>query len=351
MNILYLLNILIIFTCVILHIRKTKWLGLIFVIEVLFLIVVRSFVVPDSVSDLNYYIQIYDMTKDCNIAELPDLIGIVEPFYLFLNYVCSRFSTDYSFFLLLYNIFLFYSYYKFIKNYSSAPYLSCILTILIMMNQSVYVVRQHLAIAIILFSYKYILERNLLKYIAIIGLATCTHYSAAVFTPIYFCANIENKHKYIATLISSSAILIFTFGYLLSFVAGVNEKYAELYINTEENAPVTNFLIQFCFFVTTIYFCGKEVLNNQRKKIFFTVLFFGMLLCLAGFQLYLVARLALYFTVVNIVIVANNYYWTRNKIRGLYIFSVLLLLYIIYHMQFAPGIGVGSFDFNIHPII
>lgn len=70
--------------------------------------------------------------------------------------------------------------------------------------------RQYTAIAILLFSLQYVIDRSFGKFIIIVLLATTVHQTAICFSLIYFVYPIKISKKYLLmTVIGSVAIYIF----------------------------------------------------------------------------------------------------------------------------------------------
>ncbi|SMC98042.1 EpsG family protein [Sporomusa malonica] len=81
-------------------------------------------------------------------------------------------------------------------------------------------VRQFLACAVLFAGHRYIIERNFLKYLLVVGIATAFHVSAIIMLPLFFIAARKVDFKQILLLTFAVIILIFSYDYLFT-VAGI----------------------------------------------------------------------------------------------------------------------------------
>jgi hypothetical protein len=163
---------------------------------------------PDWISYKSFYTEIepidevishYDGSffQEHNFEFLFKLIGSTFKF----------FTDDYIIFLAGCEFFILLGVFHFFKKYSSYPFLSIFIYFSsVSLLGDMTVVRQMIAMSITLFSYKYILKRNFLKFLGIIFFATLFHYSALIMVLFYLSVNYLSKLKYI---LISFAIALF----------------------------------------------------------------------------------------------------------------------------------------------
>lgn len=162
---------------------------------------------PDWVSYKSFYNEIepidavirhYDGSffKEHNFEFLFKLIGSTFKF----------FTDDYIIFLAGCEFFILLGVFYFFKKYSKYPFLSIfIYFVSVSLLGDMTVVRQMMAMSITLLSYKYILKRNILKFLVVIFFASLFHYSALIMVLFYLSVNYLSRLKYI--LISFSIAL------------------------------------------------------------------------------------------------------------------------------------------------
>lgn len=103
--------------------------------------------------------------------------------------------------------------------FSSNMYLSIFLYVTLGMYFSAHnLTSQYIAVALCLYSIKYILDRKLVKFLLISLAAIFIHPSAAFFIPIYFLANINISKKVVVIYAVSTVFLVVFFNTVLHFV-------------------------------------------------------------------------------------------------------------------------------------
>ncbi len=348
MNSLLLLNILFMIVCLVDYQSNYKKGSILFWVLSLLIITIRGLLIPDSVFDMDFYTKVFETSRSNNA--LQSVMVRTEPGYAALNIIVSKLGFNFSGFLVLYNIFLAISYYVFIRRFSyNAPLAFCFF-ILIMSNQSVYVLRQHLAIAVVLFSYPYIINKKLIYFLLICAIATLIHSSAIIWLPIYFIYNVENEKRFFGVLIG--AILLFFLGFqsIDTVAIDINEKYMQ-YIEESETSTISNFLIQFIILVSSYLFMKGHIMDNKINKLLFVAVGIGAVIDLAGINIRLASRLAHYYTVADIVLLANTIKYIKvQPLKAAYLSISLSLFFIIFLANYGKGKGLEKFDYNIHSI-
>ena len=132
-----------------------------------------------------------------NIYEYPDSsfdfsVSHIEPLYYFFNYFFYRLGFPY-YALVCFVIFVqFYLFFHSFKPYptirqNSFVFLFITGTLFLFLNGQ----RQGLSFFVILFSLKYIYNRNLGKYLFFVIIASGFHYTSLMFIPLYFVYNLK----------------------------------------------------------------------------------------------------------------------------------------------------------------
>ncbi|PJJ67825.1 EpsG family protein [Chryseobacterium geocarposphaerae] len=159
-------------------------------------------------------------------------IGI-EPFFNLLIVCIKHFNLDYLFFVFFIFTVATCLKFTFLFKYSNSFFAALLIYFPIQfMTYDINGIRQGLAIGITFWSVGYLLEKKLLPFLAIVTLATCCHYSAAIFFPFYFIANIKIKDKYIHIIVFSSVVLGFLLqdmilAYVLPKLSGLESVFAQ----------------------------------------------------------------------------------------------------------------------------
>lgn len=115
-------------------------------------------------------------------ANSRDPISNMEPGYLVLNKLIKSFTSNYSVFLLI-TCFLRLWLFARAAKYFGVSNIAAIL--LVCFSAAIFPVRIHLAVAIYFNAYKYIVEKNFVKYLFVVFLAASVHMSALFALPFY----------------------------------------------------------------------------------------------------------------------------------------------------------------------
>lgn len=174
---------------------------------------------PELGVDVRNYSAGYEYISNLGFLDLVSRLhfmataDLVHPFsyesgYTFINWIIAKIGCSFQVFLIFHAAFCTFSFGKFINRYSCNPQIS--FAIFLSFGFFIYsfcILRQTLAIAVLLFAIPYIEERKLSKFIVIILFSFTIHRTAIILLPIYFLFNIElTKKKYKMALV---LVLIF----------------------------------------------------------------------------------------------------------------------------------------------
>lgn len=139
-------------------------------------------------TDTTAYIRYFNLACETNDFIEYSSASRLEIGFDFVTFLISRISDDYHVFLFFIELLIIMPIY--IRVYEKRKENSMILTMaviyLLMFNLSLNISRQCIAIAIIIFGWKYIEKRSLIKYFITILIAMSFHLTAIVALPIYF---------------------------------------------------------------------------------------------------------------------------------------------------------------------
>ena len=134
------------------------------IISFIVLAVLHIFVDINSVEDLSGYELGFKQMANTSLANIFDVFRKGDPLYAILNKVVVSFTNDFSFFLLLYNILLLGSHYSVLSKYSPCVPISIVIFLALTYNQSLFVLRQYLAISLLFISIPFIVERRMIAF-------------------------------------------------------------------------------------------------------------------------------------------------------------------------------------------
>lgn len=134
----------------------------------------------------------------------------LEPGFVFINvFIKSIFGTFY-FYNFIICAFVQITYYKFSTYFFPKRPLLCYIFLTILAN-NMFPVRAGLSLAITFWCWKYIKERNLKKYLLVVGAAFFIHNQAIVLFPCYFLGFIKIKSRWLLIIYPIIAIFAFKF--------------------------------------------------------------------------------------------------------------------------------------------
>lgn len=298
------------------------------------LLLLHTYVNPNF-SDLEYYGYAYNTLFKYDLKYLlshnQDFLK-AEVGYRILSKLFSLINNSFVFWLFVTSFITLYGYYYCTKKYSNYAWLSVIIVMLGIFLQSTFVLRQHMAMGIVLLSYPFVLKKKIIPYLLTILLAISIHQTAAIFLPVYFLYHIKGKYKIMLLLVLVAIYLYFSMGYLLriaSSLASDSTQYGEYYFEkTEEgtNWKIAGLLI----FILLVRFIimGKKSFSVGINKLLTIVLILGAIIALAGIGYLGTARMYMYYSNCTFLVIPNIIlYISKKKLRTIFVFAYLAFLF------------------------
>ncbi len=293
----------------------------------LLLLFIHSLIDIESVSDLEGYEYSYKAAaaanfKDCLVRDL--VYPRYEVGFMILEKICTYISSNFRFFVCVYSFILLSFYYRTIKLYSPIIWVSVIALLLSTYNQSLYVMREHLAIAIAIFSYSFIIKRDLLIYVLLMIIAFYIHQSAIVFFPVYFLYGMEKKWLSITTI--GLAIVLGGIFDVIYYSLGDNALIVgyESYLEREEGMNLTSVLVNGIFVIVYCLLCRKNLFEPGIYKLCTVISVIGVIASIVGLGFPGMGRAMMYYNSVIILVLPL----TIKNIRHIPIKIIYLLFFI-----------------------
>ena len=285
---------------------------------------------PDT---LEYFIDfgVISSSSFFDLFYLPWEPGLFVIIYFINIFTCSEQSYIIILtFLILVPIFII------IWKYSQAPILSLFIYYCMgnLFMMSIY--RQWCAIPILLYSIKYILKKDFLKFLVCVCIAFCFHKTSIVFLMVYFLSDIKST-KY--TLIGSLLLSLFTFAF--------SAKLAEIiyYFSRVERDLIINDSYIYYIFLWVCVLISYFMLRNQKSTsmylLFHNMLLMAVILQPLTFSFSLLSRLVIYFTIILIFIfpILLNKLALLFQNNNLYVVFLTLFLMLSYFWFMKTGAG------------
>lgn len=320
-------------------------------INIGFIILFIILVIREPYLDMIRYIDVFKQTKIQTFSSILQLRW--EPLYLFLNLIISLFTNNERIFIAIVAILGLIGPYVFIKRYSDNYLFSLIFFIILgIYNYNFYIIRQALAISILLIGIRYIEQKSLIKFLLIVLLATGFHTSSIVFLIAYPICNLK---------ISTKGIMLYILLIIIAFIAG--ERMIQLiysitpYSTYSERASISDgtgrlvlLTIIFLAMLILMHF-KKEKLGNEMKiriftpreksdknTIFFNMLMIGIFFQVLAIQQSVVVRLANIFIAPTIALIPNVINLVERKDYKYLFWTIILICSILYSI-FTPTIN------------
>ncbi len=222
-----------------------------------------------------------------------------------------------------------------------------------MLNQS----RQMLAIAIVLYSLKYLLDNKKLKYFITILLAASIHVSALFVLPFYFIRNLKiNKHN--TTLYILFSIIAFV-GFTTIEKIIISTHYGSIYYGSEYYAASFTSIIMLLFriFLTALllflnwrYAKGnKSTIKQDSNTTLINLAMAGTALQSLTIKAHIIGRVTTYFFIYYIISLPNMIENIGDKKKRNLYKIILILVFGVYHVVYyylnAKSAGYDQYTF------
>lgn len=338
----YLLNILLfLFECFcinIINLNLTQKRSLLLFVFFFHLFLVHAFKDPYSFLDTPFYADAYNVMCDYGMegygryAFLKSEIG-----YVYLMWVASWISSNTQFIFVVTSLIILGGYFFAIKRYSSIIWLSVFILLITNYNQSLYVIRQYVAIGILMYSLPYVIRRDKWRFFLLVLLATSIHYTAIIFSLLYvvYGFDIWKNKRNLVLLLLGSVLFFVVFRYLYSVVISIDSLGYSSY-ETEEGTNAKGFLLLLGVLLLFCWSCKNSLRHDDIDRLIFYILFLGCLFSFAGIGLFATARMNMYFSSIGLILGLPRVIKGKNPITCIGAWGVLVVLIYFYCMN-LPG--------------
>lgn len=260
--------------------------------------------------------------------------------YRLVNYIVSRFTNNVNIFLFILEfIIIGIVYIAFYQRRKDTPIWLCMLCYLFLFyNRLLNLLRQGIALSIIIYSYKYLDKNELKKYLIAVIIATLFHTTAIFAITLYFIKIVsKSKSRKALIPIISMVILVLILGYgkILSFliynIGIVSTRYAIYLPSANFSFNLVETLVLCFFVILAIVFSKKVNKLNQNNMLYILIGFFGIILTqLSGVADY-ADRIAFYYTGIYPIMLASiPQNVGKNKIDKFTLNYVIIMLFFVF---------------------
>ena len=279
-----------------------------------------------SFPDLDNY---YDYFKKIDHAEIEIGWNILNKTLYYISDSNFILLFTVSFAMLLFYIIT-------VSRYSEIPWLSIFIFLCTIFYNSLFILRQNLAMAICLMSIPYIIERNKIKFFAITLIAFSFHYSALVWFASYFIYSFKLDKRFYFIIMSLSILLYLFMEMVLESFIMLTTKIM-MYTAPKESGGlglIKGIAIEVFVLIISIYSFGGLNRIKGYNKLFFAIISISVALYLIsyfGTAFTLFGRLNLYFSMASIFLLPNALFNLKNKKNKNILFtSLIFVIFVIY---------------------
>lgn len=221
------------------------------------------------------------------------------------------------------------------------------------------IARQSIAIAIIMFSVKYIIERKFLQFIIMLLVASSFHYSAFVFVIAYFIHFIKISSIYFMITWCVSLVFVVNDGLFLPLFKSLEAFIPSAYINFLEDDRVASLgtrglgiklIISQIIFLILLYSYKKiekkEVALDIGQSFFIKISMLGFILANVFAGIALVSRINHYFTIFIPIAVPIAIYCIFTGVSRFMALAALFILYVAFYIRTMSTNMHGVFPYT-----
>ena len=255
-----------------------------------------------------------------------------DPFFYLFAKVINLTGANYQIWLAILAGIFCYSVSKLVSKYSVEPYISFIALISLgYFYFSLTGLRQAMALSMIILSYRYLRERELVPFIMMILIGTLFHASAIIFLIAYPSANIKVGLKQGVGIIIALILAYLFKNEVLIIISYLNMGYRyENYLNHGASLTISGFIIQFAIYIFCLYF-KKDILKSDIKNLsLYNLLFFGLVFQAFSAVIAEFFRVSMYFSIFSIVLIPKAILSVKDKNMKMIIYLSVLLALVAY---------------------
>lgn len=290
-------------------------------------------------NDTQMYLNVF---KNCSALKWDAVIfgGYFEGGYLIFNVLISYISSSPRFFMFVMSFVFNLVIYKFIKDNSNNYFLSVLMYIcMLFFYTSMTMMRQFLAMMVILSSLKYVKEKKLPLFILSVILASLFHTSALTCFIIYPIYHIKYTHKkaFIICVVSVFCLLLLQpiVTFLMNLVGRTN--YYESQFGSNKLANTLSFTINIVLFLFALMSKNKNIKNYD---FYLYILLISAAVNFISTDMNIISRAADYFDIFAIICIPNIVYSLKNKNTKMICSLILLIFLALYSgiiMKYRPN--------------
>lgn len=241
-----------------------------------------------------------------------------EPGYLVLNWLLGYFFDDGRILIVFLAFFILLPIFAYIYQESLWPELSLVIFVGTgMWMASMGIFRQWCAMAVLVFSYKYIKEKSFWKFILVLLIAMSFHRTAIIFLLAYFISKVQLSHKNMIFSFAISILLGFSGRYILQ----VLNQFARITESGNFNGGLTMLIVLWASVFTVFILYKNQIPKNL--ELYYRLIYLAAILQPIAFTFSNWSRVVIYFSI-SLMIFFPNFIVTLCKTKESYIYRIPL---------------------------
>lgn len=285
----------------------------------------------------------------------------IEIGYMILNYLVSLFTHRISILLFVIQfIIIFFSYQGIKKICKDNSNMGFMIFIILFYNMSLNIVRQFLALAFLLYSFKFLYQKKYLITILIIILSSLFHKSAIIFLAVPLLYKFAEKIKKrdipsFVIAIATGLLTILLFDNLLSLFVKIGflpEKYLfyqDHYVNATLNFQFIFIMVDLVIILLYLFQRNKKLNKENESTLFYYFALIDILFLIVGARYDVINRVGLYFRVPAYVYYLSkiDLFFTSQKNKKLVNYCVIAICLLIWCYIYILGNAGATYPYQM----
>lgn len=304
--------------------RRSKYLLLITGVQLLIINCLKDY---NSLPDLpSYALGFEHVSRNGYDIQWSTGMKVSEPGWIIINiFLSSLYSDPWILFACAGGIIIL-GHFRTYMHYSTIPWLSAYLFLCTIFCQSLYVIRQHIAIALCLLTIPYILQRRFISFLLVVIVAALIHNTAIIFVLAYWAYSLNVNRKFILFFICTACLSYVYLSNILTNIMIAYDFYTTYVDGEQTNA--TGFFISSCVLMLALYSIPLRKMQNELK-LFFIMSCIATCIGLGGMGVSATGRLNAYFTVFSILLIPHAVSYLSKKLQ-LVVITLVMFAYMFF---------------------
>lgn len=304
-------------------------------------------------ADTTNYINKYLVIKDS--ASYADYGGVAfgEPLFYYLNKLLSVFfGTNAQCIIVFEAIVVVVTYAQAFRRYSiNEPITILGFLSLGLFATSLCLVRQFIAMSVCVFSLRYVINRNIWKFVICVIIASLIHYTAVFWIVVYFACNAFAKNNTLKIILY---LLFGVVGYLSVDVfqeaaSGVFDRWSN-YSEIESNAAGYISFTIFALITLMVFMYRKPIISTYPyANVMMNINYLNMILWAMRLVTRNTERISFYFTIAPILLIPVLYHVISKKhgnvAGGVFQIIVVVCMVALYWVKITKDKSIYPFEF------